>query len=184
MKRKSSSLSHSTHPPKRLPSITGCLGVWVSFQEGEVGNVSTHTCLTFHSAHKRDCNMQPSVPCTSQQKCVLELFLGSQPVGAVMLAPSPPGLDTSDVSPLCLLTPTACCVQLPLCLYASLLDAFPGHPAKNLVPSCTSAASAGVHSSPPTCHSKSIIKLVLFPFFASLVETHDDKHVVFQFVFF
>ena len=159
------------------------MGMWVSFQGEEGGDVSTHMCLAFYNAHKRDCNIQPSVPCTSRQKGVLELFLGSQPVGAIMLAPSPPGLGTRGVSLLSahsdsVLSATA------LRLYASMLDAFARSPCKKAcaILHPTRRCPGCIHLPPATAKASSNL---FFPFFfASLVDTDDDKRVVFQFVFF
>ena len=151
------------HPPKRPPWIAGCLGMWVSFQGEEGGDVSTHMCLAFYNAHKRDCNIQPSVPCTSRQKGVLELFLGSQPVGAIMLAPSPPGLGTRGVSLLSahsdsVLSATA------LRLYASMLDAFARSPCKKAcaILHPTRWCPGCIHLPPATAKASSNL---FFPFF-------------------
>ena len=182
MKRKSSSLSHSTHPPKRRPSVTGCLGTWVSFQGEEAGNVSTHICLTFYHVHKRD-HIQPLSLALLSRNASWSSSWEVSACGCRHAGSLSPGLDTRGVSLLCLLTLTACCVQLPSCLYASMLDAFAGPPCKK--------ACAILHLSrqcwgtlissqlPQQKHHQTF-----FFFFASLVETHDDKHVVFQFVFF
>lgn len=145
-------------------------------------------CQYTHMSNLLPCTQEgphtASVPCTSQQKCVLELFLGSLSLWVPSCRlPLPraghqrcfPSLFAHSDSVLCAAALVSLCQHAGCLCWATLQKSL-----RHLAPQ---PPVLGYTHLFPTATAKASSNFFFF-FFASLVETHDDKHVVFQFVFF